>query len=159
MGYPQTHVPRVEHPVIRKTVPPNRIEIDHIPAIPPTTHQRPCGTEHYKCVWFRNEEPHRDPKEVVGIHWQVLTYYPGTRKIASEILTFPSSLQRGGLDHSQSFKSRVPRLHWIYHLRLAKHTLLCCCWNSCSSLAICSNMLFSISISIEIYSESWLSEQ
>jgi len=35
-------------------------------------------------------------------------------------MTFPSNVQRGGLDHSQSLKSRVPRLHWIYHLRLAR---------------------------------------
>ena len=41
---------------------------------------------------------------------------PDTRQ-----MTFHSNLQRGGLDHSQFFKSRVPRLHWIYHIRSARH--------------------------------------
>jgi len=36
-------------------------------------------------------------------------------------MTFHSNLPPGGLDYSQFFKLRVPRLHWIYHLCLARH--------------------------------------
>jgi len=74
---------RATQSAARKTVPPNRFENDHIPAIPPTTYPRPCGTEHHKCVWFRNEESRRDPIEMGTMSVISLYFWPSSQRCLS----------------------------------------------------------------------------